>query len=86
MLGDQNSYFPENAERTSDNRMFAMFHVKTPDHNKDVILKSMQAVDGVVRVVLCTVALGMEVDFAGLNLILQYGAVSNVGGLVVLVK
>lgn len=36
-------------------------------YNKDLILKSMQDEKGVVRVVLCTVALGRGVNVAGLN-------------------
>ena len=73
-LGETNSYFPPNAEHISDNRLYGMFHAKTPDHNKEVILKSMQDGSGVVRVVFCTVALGMGVNFAGLNYIIHYGA------------
>ena len=58
-LGEANSYFPANVEHISDNRLYGMFHAKTPDHNKEVILKSMQDEKGVVHVVFCTVALGM---------------------------
>ena len=47
----------------SDNRLFGMFHSNTPDHNKQVILKSLVKGDGVVRVVFATMALGMGVDF-----------------------
>ena len=73
-LGETNSYFPPNAEHISDNRLYGMFHAKTPDHNKEVILKSMQDGSGVVRVVFCTVALGMGVNFADLNYVIHYGA------------
>ena len=37
-----------------------MFHSSTPQHNKDVILKSLTQSDGGVRVVFATVALGMQ--------------------------
>ena len=70
-LGEANSYFPPNAEHISDNRLYGMFHAKTPHHNKEVIIKSMQ---GVVRVVFCTVALGMGVNFVDLNYVIHYGA------------
>ena len=66
-LGEDGSYYPENAEHVSDNRLYGMYHAISPPHNKDVILKSMLDVNGVVRVVFCTVALGMGVNFAGLN-------------------
>ena len=72
-LGDK-SYHPPGAEQISDNRLFGMFHSKTDDHNKDVIMHSMTKEDGVVRVVFATMALGMGVNFAGLNTIIHYGA------------
>ena len=39
-----------------------MFHSSTPQHNKDVILKSVTQIDGIVCVVFATVALGMGVN------------------------
>ena len=43
-----------------------------------MILKSMLDDNGVVRVVFCTVALGMGVNFVGLNHIIHYGAPSSI--------
>ena len=68
------SYYPPGAEEISDNRLFGMFHSNTPDHNKEVIMNSMSKEDGTVRVVFATSALGMGVDFAGLNATVHYGA------------
>ncbi len=62
----------------SDNRLFGMYHSNTPAHNKQVIMENMQKADGVVRVVFATVALGMGVDFVGLNSIIHYGAPSSI--------
>ena len=72
-LGD-NSYYPPQSDKISDNRLFGMFHASTPDHNKDVILKSLSKSDGVVRVVFATVALGMGIDLRDVNTIIHYGA------------
>ena len=72
-LGDQ-SYYPSGAEQVSDNRLFGMFHSNTPDHNKQVILRSLVNSDVVVRVVFATMALGMGVDFVELNTVIHYGA------------
>lgn len=58
----------------SSNRLFGMFHACTPPHNKEVILRSLQKEDGVVRVVFATIALGMGVNLVGLNTIYHYGA------------
>ncbi len=51
-----------------------MYHSSTPTYNKEVILKSMEIEDGTIRVVFATIALGMGVNFAGLNRTIHYGA------------
>ena len=71
------SYYPSGAVEISDNRLFGMFHAQTPQHDKDVILSSMQK-DGIVRVVFATVALGMGVNFVGLNRVIHYGTPSSI--------
>lgn len=72
------SYYPPDAEHVSDNRIFGMFHSNTPQHNKDVILKSLLSPTGVVRVVFATVALGMGVNLQGVNTIVHYGAPQSI--------
>lgn len=68
------SYWPSGAAELSDNRLFGMFHACTPQHNKDVILKSLMIPDGTVRVVFATVALGMGINMQGVNTVIHYGA------------
>ena len=68
------SYYPQGSAHISDHRLFGMFHANTCQHNKDVILKSLLKPDGVVRVVFATVALGMGVNFQGINHVIHYGA------------
>ena len=75
-LGENGSYFPDGAQHVSDNSLYGMYHTKSPFH-KDVILKSMLDENGVVRVVFCIVALGIGVNFVGLNRIIHYGAPSS---------
>ena len=72
------SYFPPGSPHVSDHRVFGMFHSNTPQHNKDVILESLQHSDGVIRVVFATVALGMGVDLKDLDCIIHYGAPSSI--------
>ena len=72
-LGDA-IYFPTGADNTSDNRLFGMFHAKTDDYNKSVILSSLSHPQGTVRVVFATMALGMGVNFKDLTSIVHYGA------------
>ena len=68
------SYYQPGAEHVSDNRLFAMFHSCTDEHNKRVVVSSLSQTDGVVRVVFATMALGMGVDFKSLDYIIPYGA------------
>lgn len=76
-LGDS-SYYPPGAAHVSDNRMFGMFHSNTPQRNKDVILKSLTAQNGVVRIVFATVALGMGVNLIDTNIVIHYGAPQSI--------
>ena len=55
-----------------------MFHGGTPAYNKEVILTSMKDPSGIVRVVFATIALGMGVNFAGLNHTIHYGAPQSI--------
>ena len=73
VLGDR-GYYPSGAEQVSDNRLYGMYHAKTDDYNKDVIMKSLADPKGVVRVVFATMALGMGVSFTGLTTTIHYGA------------
>ena len=68
----EKSYYPHGAEPISD--LFAMFHANTPQHNKDVVLKSMTSPCGVVRIVFATVALGMGVNLCNVDTIIHYGS------------
>lgn len=76
-LGDQ-SYYPPEAKKISDNRLFGMYHASTPQHNKDVILSSLSKPDGVVRVVFATVALGMGINLRDINTVIHYGVPSSI--------
>ena len=72
------SYYPPGADAISDNRLFGMFHANTPQHNKEVILKSLIKPDGVVRVVFATIALGMGVNLRDVNTIIHYGGPQSI--------
>ena len=74
----ETSYYPLGAPKVCINRLFGMYHANTPSHNQQVIMQSMEKADGIVRVVFATVALGMGVNFLGLNCVLHYGAPSTI--------
>ena len=67
-------YYPPSAPELSENRLFGMFHASTPQHNKDVIMGSLQDCHGTVRVVFASVAIGMGIDLHGVDTIIHYGA------------
>lgn len=71
-------YYPPGAPELSDNRLFGMFHASSPQHSKDVIVKSLLDPHGKVRLVFASVAMGMGIDLRGVNTVLHYGAPSNI--------
>ena len=71
-------YYPPGAPELSQNRIFGMFHASTPQHSKDIIIKSLLDPHGLVRVVFASVAMGMGIDLRGVNIIVHYGAPSSI--------
>lgn len=55
-----------------------MYHSNTPQHNKDVILKSLISPTGIVHVVFVTTALGMGVNLQDVNTVIHYGAPQSI--------
>ena len=60
------------------NRLFGMFHAKTPQQIKDNIVRTLQDPNTVDRVVFASVTIGMGVDLQGVNIVLHYGAPSSI--------
>ena len=59
-------------------RPYAMFHAMTLEAIKDFILSDFMEKEGVVRVLIATIAFGMGIDCKDLNIILHIGPPSNV--------
>jgi superfamily II DNA helicase RecQ len=74
----RSQYYPPGTAELSDNRLFGMFHARTPQHSKDVIIKSLLDPQGKMRVVFASVAMGMGIDLQGVNTIIHYGAPSSI--------
>ena len=55
-----------------------MFHSRTTEHNKYVILKSLTSSSEVLRIVFATIALGMGVHLIDVNCVVHYGAPSSI--------
>ena len=52
---------------------FAMYHAKTPQRIKDLVLKDFLNPDGAIRLVIATSALGMGVNIPNIRRIINYG-------------
>lgn len=49
-----------------------MYHVGTPETSKQHILESLYKIDGHVRVLICTAALGMGIDLKGATRVIHF--------------
>ena len=54
-----------------------MMHAKTPETVTETVLNSMASYDGHVRVLICTIAFGMDVDAKEVRTIIQFGPSRN---------
>ncbi len=72
---DENSDYPTGSPKLRDYRLSRIFHSKTPEHNKDVIIASFTKDDGVLRAVFATMAIGIGIDCVGLTQTNHYGMV-----------
>lgn len=72
------AYFPLCANKTSKNRMVAMYHSGTSPSIQEIVLASLKDPNGKVRIIIATSALGMGVDIKGLHRIINYGPPSDI--------
>lgn len=76
-LKDQ-SYDPVGSKVCIANRLFAMYHAKIDDTDKDSILSSLRDVNGKCRLVFCTVAFGMGVNIPNIRYVIHYGPPTDI--------
>lgn len=69
---------PVGAKDVSANRLVDMYHSATPEDVKIHIINSLNDPLSVLRVVIATSALGMGVDFKGVNQVINYGPPRNI--------
>ena len=72
------SYDPVGSDVCVTNRLFAMYHAKIDDSDKDSILSSLGDTNGKCRVVFCTVAFGMGVNISNIRYIIHYGPPTDI--------
>ena len=71
-------FWPEGASKKAANRLVVMYHSSTDNCIQEIVLKSLQEPNGIVRVVFATSALGMGVNIKGLHTVLNYGPPNDI--------
>ena len=64
---------PAGAEDIPGNRLVDMFHSETNEDVKADICRSLKDPSSTLRVIIASSALGMGVDFTGVNMVINYG-------------
>ena len=77
-LGDKQYVSLTNNLPNDCNRLFAMYHQKTDPDIQETVRKSFGTIDGVVRVLFCTIAFGMGVDVKGVHNVIHYGPARDI--------
>ena len=72
------SYEPVDSQSHTCNRLFAMFHARIDDENKQAILESMVNPEGKCTVVFSTIAFGMGVDIPNIRTVIHFGPSASV--------
>ena len=67
------SYYPEDSPKISRNRLFSMYHRSTKKELQESIIESLTNPEGICRVVIATVALGLGINFSDIRYIINYG-------------
>lgn len=72
VCGELFSLFRQDLEGVA-NSMFAMYHSKTPPQIQEKVLASLTDIDGLIRCVFATNALGLGVNFPNIRRVVHYG-------------
>ena len=72
------SYEPVDSQPHTCNQLFAMFHARIDDDDKQAILESMVDPEGKCRVVFSTITFGMEVDIPNIRTVIHFGPSAGV--------
>ena len=72
------SYYPIGCDPIPENRLFGMFHHSSTKEIKEVILSSLVNPDGICRVVIATVALGMGFSSPNIRYVVHFGIPNSI--------
>ena len=74
----EKSYEPIGSEISVSNRIFAMYHARIDDADKNEILSSLKDPAGKCRLLFCTVAFGMGVNIPDIQFVIHYGPPTDI--------
>lgn len=74
----EESYEPIGSPPLTSHRLFAMFHARVEEEDKQCILESFAPLTGVCRVVFSTIAFGMGVDIDDIRFVIHFGPSSDI--------
>ena len=74
----EESYEPQDAPQSIKYRLFAMFHARVDEQDKEQVLRCFKSEHGICRVVFSTIAFGMGVDIADIRTVIHYGPPSDI--------
>ncbi len=55
-----------------------MFHAGTPNEGQSHVIEQETNEESHLRIIICTVAFGMGVNFEGFNMVIHYGPSKNI--------
>ena len=77
-MQDSSYVFDEESQPSCRNRLFAMFHARVDEEDKQSIISSFSSPYGICRVIFSTIAFGMCVDIPDIRTVIHYGPSSGI--------
>ena len=68
----------DESQPSCHNRLFAMFHARVDEEDKQSIILSFSSPSGICRVIFSTIAFGMGVDVPDIRTVVHYGPSSGI--------
>lgn len=70
-------YLYVDGNESPKNCIVQMFHAGSPDSAKSITLKDVSRFDGHIRILICTIAFGMDINCKGVHQVIHFGPSIN---------
>ena len=77
-MQDSSYVFDGEPQPSCRNRLFAMFHARVDEEDKESIISSFSSQSGICRVIFSTIAFGMGIDVPDIRTVIHYGPLSGI--------